>query len=69
MTIQFEEQLKNFKPEFGNINHIKLLKMIDNVRKKQKLLNEQSKAKVLIDKKLKEIEREEKNILYLIKQS
>ncbi|MES2408770.1 MAG: hypothetical protein V4509_00535 [Patescibacteria group bacterium] len=64
MNKNFEEQLKSFKPEFGNMKHVQILGMVERLRQKEKLLKNQITLKRTIAKKLKEIEMDERKIIY-----
>lgn len=54
----FEEAINNFKPEFGNENHLYILKKIENFRKKEKNRNAGNKNY--------QIEKERQHIFFLI---
>lgn len=68
MNKEFEDFIKTFKPEFGNEKHIRALQAIERIRSKEKLVREKLQNAKAIEKKLKEIERDERNILFLLKQ-
>lgn len=65
-TIEFQNFIKGFKPEFGNMNHIRVLEMIDRINKKDKLVKEKLKNQAAITRTLKEIANDEKQIIFLI---
>lgn len=69
MNQEFEEFLKTFKPEFGNLSHIQVLKQIERLRGKEKLVKEKLQNQAAINKKLEEIKRDESSIMYVLKQN
>jgi hypothetical protein len=62
----FEEIIKNFKPEFGNENHIRALTTIKQIRERKKLVEDKLKSVRAIENNLKEIRMLEGQLKFLI---
>lgn len=66
MNKKFEEIIKEIKWEFENENHIKVLDMLNRLRKKETLLRERITNQAAIDRKLREIDVDERQILFTL---
>ncbi len=67
MTKQLDEFLKTFKPEFGNEQHLQILELIAKAKKKESLVTEKLTNQKAIERNLKEVDRAENQIIFLIK--
>ncbi len=64
MTKDFEQAIAHFKPIFGNDKHLTAIKLIGNLREKEKRYK---RLKIKSPALLTEIERDEANIIYNLK--
>lgn len=67
MNKDFEEFIKNFRPEFGNEKHIQALEMITRIRTKESLIKQKLSNQKAIQTKLVEIKRNEQAVMFLLK--
>lgn len=73
MNKRITHLLKTFKPEFGNPNHIRALKILDLIRKKDDLIAKKredgKKVRVQLEEIKEELSNDERSLLFLLKPS
>lgn len=63
----YSNLIKGFKPEFGNQKHLAALEQLNKLSKKRKAAKELLTNKKATERVLKEIDRIEKHIAFLLK--
>ncbi len=71
MTKKIKELIKNFKPQFGNENHIRALNILDKMKQRDDLLVKKGRVKKEIEDEIEELDREltleERQLEFLMK--
>lgn len=60
------ELIRNFKPQFGNVNHIHAIEIIDKIKKRDAVERRRDEAQDELEELDEELEREARNLKHLI---